>query len=148
MEQQSVGKNKRKRLAPLRVHMAPINSIGGPPIFSHKAPSEEFLEAIQSPEGPDSATCFFCGRVHFSAEAKKPKNLLSNHILHEASSLTIGFLEKRIFVFDCPCNAAAIYEKLFCQHLRVFAKYSQAWARTKLEKAQEKLDLANSIVPE
>jgi hypothetical protein len=140
--------NKSQKREPVRVRLTPINGIDGPAIFSHKSPSEEFLNAISTAEDLDSATCFFCGRVHFSSEATQPKRILSNHLLHTTTSLKVGLLEKRIFVFDCPCNAAFIYEQLFWKHLKVFAKYSIARTNKQLQKAQEKLSLAKSIATE
>jgi hypothetical protein len=118
------------------------------PIFSDKPPSEDFLAAIRY-GGPDAHDCEFCGRFHASQEYQAPKNggVGEKIFWHEYSSLDTGLLDNKTFVFDCPCNAAVFYEKFFWQHLPVIATYSRARAARKCAEAQQKLALAESVVP-
>jgi hypothetical protein len=115
------------------------------PIYTDKEPSEEFLDAIAY-GGPDAADCGFCGRFHAAEEYQGLRDDNIHIFWHGTSSLTTGYLDNRSFVFDCPCNAATMYEMFLWQHLPVTAKYSVARARKQLEAAQDKLALAESIV--
>jgi hypothetical protein len=117
------------------------------PIFSDKHPSEDFLAAMRY-GGPDSHDCEFCGRFHASQEYQGPKNggISEKIFRHDYSSLSTGLLDNKVFVFDCPCNAAIFYEKLFWQHLPIIAPYSRARAIRKFTAAQQKLELAESVV--
>ncbi len=139
---------KQHRLLESRIRLKPLRYERGQqwPVFCEKKPSEEFLKALEAGQGPSSATCNFCQRIFVSVDCDTEFIPKQPYTQQPVSSLCVGYLDNRMFVFDCPCNAATIFEMLFWQHLPVIAPYSQARAQLLLESAQDKVVLANSVV--
>jgi hypothetical protein len=92
------------------------------PIFSKVQPTSTFLDALRSDEKPESAVCHFCNRTHV-VEGCNNHMRCETLFEHSLSYLSVGFLDRKLFVFGCPCNAAAHYEIVFWNNRHLFIQY-------------------------
>ena len=120
-------------------------------------PSDEFMEAVCN-AGSISVDCELCGRTHFttleasSFEEGELEDLIKKHekdpdkyIMSDCSSISFGYLDEKQVVFDCPCNIASKYEKLFWNHRHIIRDYLTAKAKKIMENAESESKLAKEV---
>lgn len=56
-----------------------------------------------------------------------------------------GDLDGKQVVYDCPCNLASQYEKLFWQSRYVIQNYFSNRAETRAKRAQETAEIARDV---
>lgn len=114
-----------------------------------RKPSEDMNCAMEQTSGAGSCrvTCEFCGRTHFNGthdwdwDEGELEELLAkaksepDRFLDHDYTPTWCYLDGKVTVAECPCNAASRYETLFWQHRVLIANYIERRAKSAREAA-------------
>lgn len=122
-------------------------------------PSEEFWDAITN-TGTNYAECGFCHRIHFIVSEKgfdwkegeleelleKSKKNPEKYIPdYEHDSISLGDLDGRQAVYNCPCNSVSRYEQFISEHKHIISEYFSLKAEKQKQIVEENSKLAQKI---
>ncbi|HRZ85700.1 MAG TPA: hypothetical protein P5277_02870 [Candidatus Paceibacterota bacterium] len=123
---------------------------------TYPKPSEEFLRTIIT-RSSILIDCEFCNRTHFVNSSKEDfdegeleellqlaKTNPDKYIYHD-DLVEWGYLNRKQYVADCPCNSGYPYEQLFWNSREMISQYFKVRASKQLAQAQRDFKLTEEL---